>query len=277
PFATRGVVATGTMFPWRRTRAFASNTSNVSVGRFAEGRDCKPQRNSPGRAAALIIKQIMTTRGLVEEGRSGVRSLGITRCITVAEGHKREERSLKKRTLRTAIAVRSLRVESRNSGTSQAPLGPNVFGYRALFHFDKGGSERADKGCDECAAPRRCQGICFKGQFYSSLSKEGWSAGREISRVSRTNPLRLPNAMCLEISTCLFTAQPAREGPSRVNCHETEMTNVCRAADLSALVYETDWHLRESTRPVGRDPEHRSASIKRMDPLPFVQFFLDRK
>ena len=30
----------------------------------------------------------------------------------------------------------------------------NVFGYRTLFHFDKGGFKKADKGCDECVAPR---------------------------------------------------------------------------------------------------------------------------
>lgn len=41
------------------------------------------------------------------------------------------------------------------------------FGYRKLFHFDKGGSERADKGCDECAAPRRAAPgeFALKGNF----------------------------------------------------------------------------------------------------------------
>lgn len=56
--------------------------------------------------------------------------------------------------------------KERNRSLSLSLSGPNVFGYRALFHFDKGGSERADKGCDECARRHAAPGkFALKGNF----------------------------------------------------------------------------------------------------------------
>jgi len=70
PFATRGVVATGTMFPRRTTtRTFASNTSNVSVGRFTEGKGLRALAKQPGKGR-LQSFSLESTRGLLRIARN---------------------------------------------------------------------------------------------------------------------------------------------------------------------------------------------------------------